>query len=90
MAASEHAIRDIVPALPGGLTPMRKAIAAAVRSPAPRPVCELANLHHLAETDPMWAGGDVMRARRIIGSTVASTLSSTGRLTQSMVSLLTG
>lgn len=90
MAASEHAIREIVPALPGGLTPMRKAIAAAVRSPAPRPVCELSNLHHLAETDPMWAGGDVMRVRRMIGSTVSTTVSSTGRVAQSMVSLLTG
>ncbi|MEE3853086.1 NAD(P)H-binding protein [Gordonia sp. LSe1-13] len=86
MAASEHTIRELIPALPGGLTPMDKAIAASVSTPAPRPVCDLANLHHLADSDPAWAGGDLMRVRRIVGST----LSSTGQLARSMVSLLTG
>ena len=33
-------------------------------SPYPRPVSELADLHHLADTDPDWAGGDWLRARR--------------------------
>lgn len=43
---------------------MRDAIRASVESPYPRPVSELDDLHHLADTDPDWAGGDLLRARR--------------------------
>lgn len=64
MRASEHRIQEFVPAPAGGLTPMREAIRSAVGSPYPRPVSELADLHHLADTDPDWAGGDWLRARR--------------------------
>ncbi|MFT4127302.1 MAG: NAD(P)H-binding protein [Gordonia sp. (in: high G+C Gram-positive bacteria)] len=70
MAASEHRIRDLVAPPDGGLVPMRDAVAAAVRSPSPRPVTELADPHHLADTDPAWAGGDWLRLRRTIGETV--------------------
>jgi hypothetical protein len=32
---------------------------------APRPVNALADPHHLAGTDPVWAGGDALRIRRL-------------------------
>lgn len=64
MRASEHRITEFVSPPPGGLTSMRDAIRAAVASPYPRPVNELADLHHLADTDPDWTGGDWLRARR--------------------------
>ncbi|CNH91092.1 putative nucleoside-diphosphate sugar epimerase [Mycobacterium tuberculosis] len=31
----------------------------------PRPVNALADPHHLADTDPVWAGGDALRIRRL-------------------------
>ena len=86
MHASEHAIRDLVPDPPGGLTPMRSAVEAAVRTPSPRDVCSLADMHHLAETDPDWAGGDIMRIRRRVGSLVGSAT----HQVRNVVSMLTG
>lgn len=86
MNASEQSIRDLVPEPDGGLTPMRAAVTAAVRTPAPRPVCDLADVHHLAETDPTWAGGDLMRVRRHVDSVIGSA----ARRARGMVSLLTG
>ena len=32
----------------------------------PRPVNALADPHHLADTDPEWAGGDALRIRRLV------------------------
>ncbi len=64
MRASEHRITEFVSPPTGGLTTMRDAIRASVDSPYPRPVSELDDLHHLADTDPDWAGGDLLRARR--------------------------
>jgi hypothetical protein len=32
------------------------------------PVNELADPHHLADTDPVWAGGDALRIRRLARS----------------------
>jgi uncharacterized protein YbjT (DUF2867 family) len=68
MTASESRLSDIVPDPPGGLTPIDDAIAAAVASPAPRPVDQLADPHDLADTDPGWAGGDALRLRRLMGA----------------------
>jgi hypothetical protein len=34
----------------------------------PRPVNALADPHHLADTDPEWAGGDALRIRRVARS----------------------
>jgi len=31
----------------------------------PRPVNELADPHHLADSDPLWAGGDVLALQRL-------------------------
>lgn len=64
MSLSENRIRGIVPDPPGGLIPIDDAMRASVSSPAPRPVCDLSDVHHLADTDPAWAGGDWFRVRR--------------------------
>ncbi|WP_044506943.1 NAD(P)H-binding protein [Gordonia sp. KTR9] len=74
MTASEHRIRDLVPPPAGGLTPMREAIHASVRSPYPRSVCDLDDLHHLADTDPAWAGGDWLRVKRSVVETIGTSL----------------
>jgi uncharacterized protein YbjT (DUF2867 family) len=65
MTASDTVLRDHVPDPPGGLTAIEDAVDAAVSSPRPRPVDELADPHHLADSDPIWAGGDVLRLRRV-------------------------
>ncbi|MCD2143998.1 NAD(P)H-binding protein [Gordonia paraffinivorans] len=80
MTASEHRIRDLIPPPEGGLTPMRDAVRASVHSPSPRPVCDLDDLHHLAVTDPAWAGGDLLRAKRAIGETIGGTLRMSARI----------
>ncbi|MGB9222267.1 NAD(P)H-binding protein [Mycobacterium sp.] len=68
MRASGRGLRDRVPDPPGGLVGIDEAIALAVEDTsnhAPRPVNELADPHHLADTDPVWAGGDALRIRRL-------------------------
>ncbi|GAY17704.1 oxidoreductase [Mycobacterium sp. shizuoka-1] len=65
MTASDTVLRDLVPDPPGGLTAIEDAVAAAVDSPCPRPVDELADPHHLADSDPVWAGGDTLQLRRM-------------------------
>lgn len=64
MKASEHTIRDHVPDPPGGLLTVRQAVERSVASGLPRPVNRLPDIHHLADTDPGWAGGDLMRVKR--------------------------
>lgn len=65
MTASDTVLRDHVPDPPGGLTTISDAVAAAVSSPRPCPVDRLADPHHLADSDPVWAGGDALRLRRV-------------------------
>ncbi|GAC1652139.1 MAG: NAD(P)H-binding protein [Mycobacterium sp.] len=65
MVASEARLRDIVPDPPGGLLSVDDAISRALSSGRPRPVNQLADPHHLADTDPPWAGGDTMRIRQL-------------------------
>ncbi|KRE29205.1 NAD-dependent epimerase [Mycobacterium sp. Soil538] len=65
MMASGDGLDGIVPQPPGGLTSIEDAIRAAVSSPRRRPVDKLANPHHLADTDPDWAGGDALRLRQL-------------------------
>jgi hypothetical protein len=65
MMASEHTLRDVVPDPPGGLTTIGDAIAASLGARTPRPVNSLADPHHLADTDPPWAGGDVLALQRL-------------------------
>jgi hypothetical protein len=65
MMASEARLRDVVPDPPGGLLGIDQAISRALSSARPRPVDELADPHHLADTDPSWAGGDTVRIQQL-------------------------
>ena len=67
MRASGSGLRDIVPDPPGGLLGVAEAITRSLegQSGHPPPVNALADPHHLADTDPVWAGGDALRIRRL-------------------------
>ena len=82
MRASGSGLRDRVPDPPGGLVGIDEAIALAVEetSNAPRPVNELADPHHLADTDPVWAGGDALRIRRLARAVIPAIARPTLRL----------
>ncbi|MGV0849657.1 NAD(P)H-binding protein [Mycolicibacterium phlei] len=67
MTASDTRLREIVPDPPGGLIGIEEAITRALRSRRRRPVDDLIDMHHLADTDPDWAGGDVLRIRNLAG-----------------------
>jgi hypothetical protein len=65
MQARGAGLRDLVPDPPGGLLSAEDAIMRSLLSRRPSPVNALADPHHLADTDPVWAGGDVLRLRRL-------------------------
>jgi uncharacterized protein YbjT (DUF2867 family) len=67
MVASASGLRDQVPDPPGGLLAVDDAIALALADQTNRslPVNALTDPHHLADTDPTWAGGDALRIRRL-------------------------
>ena len=68
MVASVSNLRDRVPDPPGGLLGVADAMRLALSDQSnhrPRPVNALADPHHLANTDPAWAGGDALRIRRL-------------------------
>jgi hypothetical protein len=68
MVASVSGLRSRVPDPPGGLLGVDEAISLALADQSnhpPRPVNALADPHHLADTDPAWAGGDALRIRRL-------------------------
>ncbi|WP_178358031.1 NAD(P)H-binding protein [Mycolicibacterium hippocampi] len=65
MMASKRGIADHVAEPPGGLLGVEDAMRRAVTSPPRRPVNALADDHHLADTDPLWAGGDTSRIRQL-------------------------
>jgi hypothetical protein len=67
MRASGRGLRDMVPEPPGGLLAVEEAITRSLSGRCPRPVDELADPHHLADSDPAWAGGDALRLRRLAG-----------------------
>jgi uncharacterized protein YbjT (DUF2867 family) len=67
MRASGSGLRDLVPDPPGGLLPIEDAITRSLSNRRPRPVDALADPHHLADSDPSWAGGDALRLRRLAG-----------------------
>lgn len=73
MMASDQRLSDRVPDPPGGLTSIDDAIVASLSSRKPRPVDELTDPHHLADSDPAWAGGDMLRIRQL-ASLVTPTL----------------
>lgn len=87
MVASASGLRDRVPDPPGGLLGIDESIALALAGQSthrPRPVNALADPHHLANTDPAWAGGDALRirrlARRVTPSVVRPTLGLVNRV----------
>ncbi|MBE1552580.1 uncharacterized protein YbjT (DUF2867 family) [Mycobacterium sp. OAS707] len=65
MMASDARLRDVVPDPPGGLVGIDDAIARSLSSDRARPVNDLADPHHLADSDPSWAGGDTARIRQL-------------------------
>jgi uncharacterized protein YbjT (DUF2867 family) len=65
MRASGTGLRELVPDPPGGLLPTEEAITRSLSNRRPRPVNQLADPHHLADSDPGWAGGDSLRLRRL-------------------------
>jgi uncharacterized protein YbjT (DUF2867 family) len=72
MQAAGSGLRDLVPAPPGGLIPVEEAITRALSSRQPLPVNALADPHHLADSDPEWAGGDTLRLRRLAATVTPS------------------
>jgi uncharacterized protein YbjT (DUF2867 family) len=65
MRASGTGLRELVPDPPGGPLPTGEAIIRSLSNRRPRPVDQLADPHHLADSDPAWAGGDTLRLRRL-------------------------
>lgn len=68
MRASGSGLQGKVPDPLGGLLGIDESISLALSGHTehpPRPVSELADPHHLADTDPIWAGGDALRIRRL-------------------------
>ena len=65
MRASGTGLRDLVPDPPGGLQSIEDAMSRSLSKHRPRPVNALADPHHLADSDPAWAGGDALRLRRL-------------------------
>jgi uncharacterized protein YbjT (DUF2867 family) len=65
MMASDAGLQRLVPDPPGGLVGIDDAITLSLSGGRARPVDGLADPHHLADTDPGWAGGDVLRIRRL-------------------------
>jgi uncharacterized protein YbjT (DUF2867 family) len=65
MQACGTGLRDLVPDPAGGLLFAEDAITRALLSRRPGPVNALADPHHLADSDPVWAGGDALRLRRL-------------------------
>jgi uncharacterized protein YbjT (DUF2867 family) len=65
MMASDARLRDFVPDPPAGLVGIDESITRSLSSDRPRPVSDLADPHHLADTDPSWAGGDALRIRQL-------------------------
>jgi uncharacterized protein YbjT (DUF2867 family) len=65
MMASEARLRDVLPDPPGGLVGIDEAISRSLSSRRPQPVDALTDPHHLADTDPAWAGGDTLRIQQL-------------------------
>ena len=64
MQASDG-LRALVPDPPGGLLDIDEAMKRSLSNGRPGPVDELTDPHHLADTDPAWAGGDTLRIQRL-------------------------
>jgi uncharacterized protein YbjT (DUF2867 family) len=67
MRASDG-LRELVADPPGGLVGIDDAIKRSLSNGPARPVNELTDPHHLADTDPKWAGGDAHRIKEVAAS----------------------
>jgi uncharacterized protein YbjT (DUF2867 family) len=67
MRASDG-LRELVADPPGGLVAIDDAIKRSLSNGRARPVDELTDPHQLADTDPVWAGGDTHRIRQVARS----------------------
>ncbi|MGZ4528175.1 MAG: NAD(P)H-binding protein [Mycobacterium sp.] len=90
MVASASGLRDQVPDPPGGLLGIDDAIALALANGRPKPVNALADPHHLADSDPAWAGGDALRIRRVARALTPPIARPTLRLVDSVPGPLAG
>ncbi|WP_370464870.1 NAD(P)H-binding protein [Mycolicibacterium sp. P1-18] len=72
MTASNDGLTGLVPDPPGGKVSIEDAIKLSLSSHRRLPVDRLADLHHLADTDPEWAGGDVTRIRTLASAVTPS------------------
>ena len=72
MTASIAGCATLVPDPPGGLVGNDDAIRLSLSSRRHLPVDRLADPHHLADTDPDWAGGDVLRLRKLVAMVTPS------------------
>ena len=68
MMASANDLGAYVPEPPDGQVGVEDAMRRAITSPPRRPVNELGDPHHLADTDPQWAGGDALRLQKLAGA----------------------
>ncbi|MDV3124288.1 NAD(P)H-binding protein [Mycobacterium sp. 21AC1] len=74
MTAAGDGLRDVVADPPGGLLGVDDAIGLALSGRGRCPVNLLADPHHLADTDPVWAGGDTSRIRALTPALVRPAL----------------
>jgi uncharacterized protein YbjT (DUF2867 family) len=72
MQASGTGLHDLVPDPAGGLLTIEEAMTRSLSDRRPRPVNALADPHHLADSDPAWAGGDALRLRRLARMVIPS------------------
>jgi uncharacterized protein YbjT (DUF2867 family) len=72
MTASADGLRGLVGDPPGGLVSIEDAILLSLSSRRQLPVDRLADPHHLADTDPDWAGGDLLRLRKLVAMVTPS------------------
>jgi uncharacterized protein YbjT (DUF2867 family) len=72
MTANGDGLRALVPDPPGGLVAIDDAIQLSLSGRRQLPVDRLADPHHLADTDPDWAGGDIPRIRKLVSMVTPS------------------
>jgi uncharacterized protein YbjT (DUF2867 family) len=72
MTASNDGLKGLVPDPPGGPVSIEDSIKLSLSSHRRLPVDRLADPHHLADTDPEWAGGDVTRIRTLASAVTPS------------------
>lgn len=74
MMAVADDLAGLVAEPPGGPLGVEDAVRRAVASPQRRPVNALADEHHLADTDPEWAGGDASRIQQLASTVTPSAM----------------